>query len=76
MLFCQIYEGQDETGTLMHSGESKPVDITAESGHLFIQFNTDAAPNAVGFYAEYSKGKHFQSVQVGVTSSTIYKVFQ
>ena len=58
----------------MHSGESKPVDITAESGQLVIQFNTDATANGVGFYAEYSKGKHFQSVQVGFTSITIYQV--
>ncbi|KAK2173065.1 hypothetical protein NP493_905g00052 [Ridgeia piscesae] len=44
-----------ENSTLMHSGESKPVDITAESGQLVIQFNTDATANGVGFYAEYSK---------------------
>lgn len=52
----RIYDGIDATGALLltHSGTTIPAAVTANSGSMFVQFNSSLSTNSTGFSASWT----------------------
>ena len=57
-LDLQLYEGQDDTGTLLQSGtDADNITQVKTTQDVYIKFSSDAAFTAAGFALRYSIGK-------------------
>jgi hypothetical protein len=67
-----VYDGTDTGGTLLgsFSGSSTPVDVTATSGNMYIEFTSNGSVTAAGWSASYSTTLNFCSGSTVLTEAS------